>query len=65
LSQEGEKAYIQMVLDSAKDMWGGTKVDKFRDHIERTAKAVYTLSNYPLEPVIEPITKMSYREEDL
>ena len=53
-----------MVVESAKGMWGSAEANKFRDHIERTAKAVYIVSNYPLEPAIEPVTKMSYSEED-
>ena len=53
-----------MVVESAKGMWGSAEANKFRDHLERTAKAVYIVSNYPLEPAIEPVTKMSYSEED-
>ncbi len=58
LSGDGEREYIYMVKETAKAMWGPEAADKFGEHIERTAAAVYAVSNYPLEPAIEPVTRM-------
>jgi len=54
LSGNGEKEYIQMVKETAKAMWGPEAAEKFSEHIERTAAAVYAVSSYPLEPRLEP-----------
>lgn len=45
-------------------MWGSEEAEKFRDHIERTALAVFDVSNYPLDPEIEPVTKLRHGEDD-
>lgn len=58
MSGDGEKEYIHMVKETAKAMWGPESADKFGEHIERTAAAVYVVSNYPLEPATEPVTRM-------
>ncbi len=58
MSGEGKREYIHMVKETAKAMWGPEAAEKFNDHIERTAAAVYAVSNYPLEPDVEPVTKM-------
>jgi hypothetical protein len=58
LSGDGEKEYIHMVKETAKAMWGPEADDKFGENIERTASAVYAVSNYPLEPGVEPVTRM-------
>ena len=57
LSGDGEKEYIQMVKETAEAMWGPEAADMFSEHIEPTAVAVYTVSNYPLEPGGEPVTR--------
>lgn len=59
MSVDGEKEYIHMVKEAAKAMWGPETADKFGEHIERTAAAVYAVSNYPLEPGVEPVTRMN------
>ena len=59
LSGDGEKEYIHMVKETAKAMWGPEAADRLGEHIERTAAAVYAVSNYPLEPATEPVTKMN------
>ena len=58
MSVDGEKEYIHMVKEAAKAMWGPEAADRFGEHIERTAAAVYAVSNYSLEPGVEPVTKM-------
>jgi len=58
LSGDGEREYIHMVKETAKTMWGPESAEKFGDHIESTAAAVYAVSNYPLEPDVEPVTRM-------
>ena len=59
MSGNGEREYIHMVKEAAKAMWGPEAAEKFDDHIERTAAAVYAVSNYPLEPATEPVTRMN------
>jgi hypothetical protein len=58
LSGDGEREYIHMVKETAKAMWGPETAEKIGEHIERTAAAVYAVSNYPLEPAVEPVTRM-------
>ena len=58
MSGDGEREYIHMVKETAKAMWGTKAAEKLGDHIERTAAAVYAVSNYPLEPDVEPVTRM-------
>jgi hypothetical protein len=58
LSGDAEREYIHMVKETAKAMWGPEAAEKIGEHIERTAAAVYAVSNYPLEPSIEPVTRM-------
>jgi hypothetical protein len=58
LSGDGEREYIQMVKETAKAMWGPETADEIGEHIELTAAAVYAVSNYPLEPGVEPVTRM-------
>lgn len=59
MSGDGEKEYIHMVKETAKAMWGPEAADRLGEHIERTAAAVYAVSNYPLEPTTEPVTRMN------
>lgn len=63
MSGDREKTYIRMVAETAKSMWGDEQVESFMDHLERTARAVYEVGNYPLEPGVEPVTRM--RPEEL
>jgi hypothetical protein len=53
-----EKEYIRMVAETAKSMWGEETVKGIMSHIEATARAVYRVDNYPLNPSTEPITKV-------
>lgn len=62
MSGDGEREYIHMVKETARAMWGVDEAQKFSDHIERTAAAVYAVSNYPLEPDAEPVTRMRLEE---
>ena len=64
MSQGGEKSYVQRVLESARGMWGSEDVEKFKEHITRTAQAVYRVSNYPLEPGKEPVTKLRHVKDE-
>jgi hypothetical protein len=64
LSQGGEKSYVQRVLESARSMWGSEDVEQFKDHITRTAQAVYSVSTYPLEPEKEPVTKLRHVKDE-
>jgi len=58
LSQGGERSYVQRVLESARSLWVSEDVEEFKEHITRTAQAVYRVSDYPLEPGREPVTKL-------
>lgn len=58
MSVDGEKEYIRMVAETARSTWGDEAAQQFMNHIEGTAKAVYEVSNYPLEASTEPVTKM-------
>jgi len=44
-------------------MWGNEELKKIRDQVEKTAKAVYVVSNHPLDPDIEPIILPKPKEE--
>lgn len=63
MSESDEKEYVNMVVETARQMWGNNELKKIRDQVEKTAKAVYTVSNYPLDPEIEPITLPKPEEE--
>jgi hypothetical protein len=52
----GEKEYVRMVAETAKDMWGEETVQAIMSHIETTAGAVYRVDSYPLDPTTEPVT---------
>lgn len=58
MSEDAEREYIHLVKETAKAMWGPEAAEKIGEHIERTAAAVYAVSNYPLGPDIEPVTRM-------
>ena len=60
MNDDGEKDYINMVYESAKSMWGQEAADEFKQHIEATARAVYTVSNHPLQAGMEPATKLRH-----
>jgi hypothetical protein len=45
-------------------MWGSEDVEQFKDHITRTAQAVYSVSTYPLEPEKEPVTKLRHVKDE-
>ena len=62
MSGDGEKEYVRMVQEAARAMWGAKAAAEFSDHVERTAKAVYMVSNYPLESGVEPVTRMRLEE---
>jgi hypothetical protein len=63
MSESDEKEYVSMAVESARQMWGNEELKKIREQVERTAKAVYVVSNYPLGPEIEPITLPKPKEE--
>lgn len=63
MSENDEKEYINMVVETARQMWGNNELKKIRDQVEKTAKSVYAVSNYPLSPEIEPVTLPKPKEE--
>jgi hypothetical protein len=54
----GEKEYVRMVAETARGMWGEEAVQGIMSHIEATARAVYRVDNYPLDPSTEPVTRV-------
>ena len=60
LNGDGEKDYVHMVYESAKAMWGHEAADEFKPHIEATARAVYAVSNHPMQAGEEPATKLRH-----
>lgn len=54
-----EKKFIAKVFLTAKELWGEDTV-KMREHIEKTARAVYRIREFELTSDIEPITKMNH-----
>jgi hypothetical protein len=65
LSKEAKEQYVSSVLETAKEMWGSETLNGIHRSIERTAEAVYEVSNYQLSPHIEPVTKMRLSEEKM
>ena len=63
MSDNDEKEYVSMAVESARHMWGNEELKKIREQVEKTAKAVYVVSNHPLDPDIEPITLPKPKEE--
>jgi len=58
LGGDGEKEYIEKVLETARGMWGEEAAQEFMSHIEATSRAVYRVGTYPLDPSTEPVTRM-------
>ena len=63
MSENTEKEYVSIVVESARQMWGDEEFKKIKEQVERTAKAVYSVSNYPLESGIEPLSLPRLKEE--
>lgn len=63
MSESDEKEYVSMAVESARQMWGNEELKKIREQVERTAKAVYTVSNYPLEAETEPVILPRLKEK--
>ncbi len=65
LSEEAKRQYVSSVLETAREMWGSDTLNEIHRSIERTAEAVYEVSNSQLSPHIEPVTKMLLSEEEM
>ena len=52
---------MESAMKTAKAIWG-TEAEEARNHIEATAKSTYTVSKTPLQPDLEPITRLRYGE---
>ena len=63
MSENDEKEYVNLVVETARQMWGNDELKMIRDQVEKTAKSVYAVSNYPLRPEIEPVTLPKLKEE--
>jgi hypothetical protein len=64
LSEEAERQYVNSVLETAKSIWGSEVYEEIKDQIERTVKAVYFVSNYRLDPEIEPMIQVRIPKEE-
>lgn len=58
MTEISEKEYVDMVYESAKNLWGEEEAEKMRDHIEKTAGAVWRIGKQELNPGTEPVTKL-------
>jgi hypothetical protein len=61
MSNREEKKFIEKVVLTAKELWGEDAV-KIREHIEKTAGAMYRIREFELTSGIEPIIKMGHDE---
>ena len=61
MMDNGEKQYIEKVYLTALSLWGKDTA-KMKEHIEKTATAVYRLGQVELTPDVEPVTKISRGE---
>jgi hypothetical protein len=64
LRGENEKRYVNSVKETAKVLWGLDAFNEVCEQIERTAKAVYAVSNYHLDIETEPVIHMRIPKED-
>ncbi len=55
-----EQDYIATVYASAETLWGEEEAKKMRDHIEKTAGAVWRLGKIELNAGLEPATKLRH-----
>lgn len=55
-----EKEYIESTYRSAVQLWGPDEAKKMRDHIEKTAGAVWRLGKIELSPGTEPEIKLRH-----
>lgn len=62
MTEISEKDYIEIVYSSAKNLWGKDEAMKMRDHIVKTAGAVWRTGKIELTPGIEPVTKLGMDE---
>ena len=58
MGDDGEKEYIEKVVETARGMWGEEAVKEFMSHIEATSRAVYRVGSYPLDPSTEPVIRL-------
>jgi hypothetical protein len=64
LSVEDEKQYVNSVNETAKALWGLDAFKEVCEQIERTARAVYAVSNYELDIETEPVVQMNIPKGD-
>ena len=62
MTEVSEEEYIEMVLASAVELWGDEEAEKMRDHIVKTAGAVWHIGAEGLDPSIEPATRLRHCE---
>ncbi len=58
MTEINEKDYIDMVYASAMGLWGIEEAERMREHLEKTAGAVWRIGKEELHPGIEPATKL-------
>jgi hypothetical protein len=63
LDSPEDENYIDAFVEEARTLWGDEVVSKIKSHLEQTAKAVQTISCYPLNLDVEPVTKMKLGEK--
>jgi hypothetical protein len=62
LTTSGEREYIEMTMEAARDLWGEKDAEKMRQQIESTTSAVWRISQADPGPMTEPATKLRHRD---
>ena len=62
MTEISQKDYIEMVYASARSLWGEEEAEKMREHIEKTAGAVWMIGKEELNAGVEPVTRLRHGE---
>jgi hypothetical protein len=55
--------YIELMMETARELWGDSEAEKIHKHIEKTATAVWSISQINLNTRTEPATRLRHREK--
>jgi hypothetical protein len=59
----GLEDYIELMMENARELWGDSEAEKISKHLEKTATAVWRISQINLGTRTEPATKLRHREK--
>jgi hypothetical protein len=60
----GLEDYVELMMEAARVLWGDSEAENIREHIEKTATAVWSCSQINLEPGIEPAINLRHRDKN-